>query len=61
MAFARPTKKVVRLTGPVLAFYAERILQRLAQDKPKPYDVKRLMIFMDRIERTLEGFGCPTR
>ncbi len=61
MAFARPTKKVVRLTGPVLAFYAERILQRMSQDKPRPHDMKRLMIFMDRIERTLEGFGCPTR
>lgn len=58
MAFARPTKKVVRLTGPVLAFYAERILQRLAQDKPRPCDTRRLMIFMERIEKTLEGFEC---
>lgn len=61
MAFARPTKKVVKLTGPVLAFYAERILQRMLQDKPKPYDTKRLMIFLERIEKTLEGFECPTR
>lgn len=58
MAFARPTKKVVYLTGPTLAFYAERILQRMVQDKPRPYDTRRLMIFLDRIERTLEGLEC---